>query len=172
MKEQQLVKVTVPSKWGDIAIFCSDLGIAKLLLPKSKEDVEKYFTRYFGAHKIIDGTSALATFAAEEITQYLAGNLKKFDSPCDLRLTPFAQRVLHELQQIPYGTTISYADLAEHCGNPRAFRAVGWAMANNPIPIVIPCHRVINANGKLGNYSGGIAMKKALLALETKASGK
>lgn len=166
MEEQVLIKKTVSSKWGQLTLLCSDLGAARLILPKTKIENDKYLERYFGKHQIVEANSALADFAVSELESYLAGELKKFETPCDLRLTPFASRVLSELQQIPYGSTICYADLAERCGNPRAFRAVGWAMANNPIPIIIPCHRVINASGKSGAYAGGPKMKKALLELE------
>jgi len=88
----------------------------------------------------------------------------------DLKLAPegtqFQRNVWRELAEIPYGETISYGQLAQRIGNPRASRAVGLANGSNPIPIVIPCHRVIGSNGKLTGYGGGLAMKERLLALE------
>jgi methylated-DNA-[protein]-cysteine S-methyltransferase len=83
-----------------------------------------------------------------------------------LDVTPFQKKVLTALQQIPYGETVSYGELAEKIGNPLASRAVGQANARNPIPIVIPCHRVVGSNGTLTGFGGGIGVKQALLDLE------
>ena len=106
---------------------------------------------------------------AEPIRQlraYFAGDLESFDLPLAPEGTAFQQRVWSELCTIPYGGTISYGELAKRIGNPKASRAVGLANGSNPIPIVIPCHRVIGANGKLTGYGGGLAVKEKLLALE------
>jgi methylated-DNA-[protein]-cysteine S-methyltransferase len=101
-----------------------------------------------------------------QLRAWFAGELREFD----LRLAPegpeFHQRVWRELCTIPFGATISYGELAQRIGSPKASRAVGRANGANPIPIVIPCHRVIGANGKLTGYGGGIARKEFLLALE------
>ena len=101
-----------------------------------------------------------------QLADYFAGDRKTFD----LRLRPggteFQLKVLNELQQIPYGSTVSYADIAERVGNPKAVRAVGAANGRNPIPIVIPCHRVIGSDGKMTGFGGGIPTKEALLRLE------
>ncbi len=105
----------------------------------------------------------------EELTQYFAGNLQTFKTPVHLTGTPFQICVWEELQKIPYGTTISYAVLATKIGKPSAFRAVAGANGANKLAIVIPCHRVIYANGALGGYSGGLARKPQLLAVETLA---
>ena len=101
-----------------------------------------------------------------QLRAYFAGELKQFDLPLAPEGTEFQQRVWRELCTIPYGETTSYGELARHIGNPKACRAVGLANGSNPIPIVIPCHRVIGANGKLTGYGGGLHIKEKLLALE------
>ncbi len=91
-----------------------------------------------------------------ELRAYFAGELESFDLPLAPEGTPFQQTVWNELCRIPYGDTISYGELARRIGNPNASRAVGLANGSNPIPIVIPCHRVIGSNGKLTGYGGGL----------------
>lgn len=103
---------------------------------------------------------------AEQLRAYFEGTLQLFDLPLAPRGTAFQQRVWSGLREIPYGETISYADLAVRIGSPQACRAVGLANGANPIPIVIPCHRVIGRNGSLVGYGGGLAIKQWLLALE------
>ena len=109
-----------------------------------------------------------APFAAvrEQLAEYFAGQRRQFDVPIELAGTPFQRRVWQELLQIPFGTTISYAQLAGRVGRPTASRAVGHANGRNPISIIVPCHRVVGANGKLTGYAGGVDKKQRLLALE------
>jgi methylated-DNA-[protein]-cysteine S-methyltransferase len=108
---------------------------------------------------------SVAPFPAttEQLTAYFAGTLTEFDLPLQLQGTIFQQRVWAALKTIPYGTTISYGKLAQQIGQPNASRAVGLANGQNPISIVVPCHRVIGANGKLTGYGGGIERKQWLL---------
>ena len=101
-----------------------------------------------------------------QLRAYFAGEIEAFDLALAPDGTPFQQKVWNELCRIPYGQTISYGDLARRIGNPNASRAVGLANGSNPIPIVIPCHRVIGSNGKLTGYGGGLPIKEKLLALE------
>ena len=101
-----------------------------------------------------------------QLSAYFAGELKSFDLPLAPQGTPFQLNVWKLLGDIPYGETISYGELARRMGNPQASRAVGLANGSNPIPIVIPCHRVIGSNGKLTGYGGGLPIKEKLLALE------
>lgn len=101
-----------------------------------------------------------------QLHAYFAGELENFDLPLAPEGTPFQLGVWRRLCDIPYGETISYGELAIRVGNPRASRAVGLANGSNPIPIVIPCHRVIGSNGKLTGYGGGLPIKEKLLALE------
>jgi methylated-DNA-[protein]-cysteine S-methyltransferase len=111
-------------------------------------------------------------FAAvrEQLTAYFAGERKSFDLNLNPVGTEFQLQVLDELQKIPYGITASYGDIAKRIGRPKAVRAVGAANGRNPIPIIIPCHRVIGSTGKLTGFGGGIPTKKALLKLELEHS--
>ena len=112
-------------------------------------------------------SAAAVDNAHRELDEYFAGRRHAFDLAVDLRgLTPFSERVLHELARVPFGETATYAGLAERAGKPKAARAVGTIMNRNPIPIVLPCHRIIGANGSLVGYGGGLDRKVALLTLE------
>jgi methylated-DNA-[protein]-cysteine S-methyltransferase len=104
--------------------------------------------------------------AKKQLLAYFDGDLKEFNLPLAPKGTEFQKDVWKALCQVPYGTVISYKELAEMVGRPKAFRAVGGANHNNPIPIIIPCHRVIAADGTLGGYAYGLPMKRRLLALE------
>ena len=104
--------------------------------------------------------------AEQQLTAYFAGRLQTFDLPLALTGTPFQCEVWTMLRHIPFGVTCSYAELADRIGRPKAVRAVGAANGQNPIPIVIPCHRVIGANGSLTGFGGGIKMKAWLLRHE------
>jgi len=108
------------------------------------------------------------SFAAvrEQLAEYFAGERQQFDVPLKLAGTPFQQQVWQELVRIPFGTTITYAQLAQRVGKPTASRAVGHANGRNPISIIVPCHRVIGTNGKLTGYAGGVDKKQWLLAWE------
>jgi len=108
--------------------------------------------------------------AREQLTEYFAGERKTFDLKLNPVGTEFQLQVLDELQKIPYGITASYGDIAKRIGRPKAVRAVGAANGRNPIPIIIPCHRVIGSTGKLTGFGGGIPTKKALLKLELEHS--
>jgi methylated-DNA-[protein]-cysteine S-methyltransferase len=109
--------------------------------------------------------------AIRQLCEYFAGRRQDFDLPLAFEGTKFQKSVWRQLQQIPYGETISYGELAKRVGNPKASRAVGSANGKNRIPIVVPCHRVIASGGKLGGFGGGLPTKQALLDLETKSSG-
>jgi len=101
-----------------------------------------------------------------QLNEYFGGTRKSFDVPLSASGTPFQRRVWAGLQEIPYGETISYGELARWVGSPRAVRAVGRANGANPIAVIVPCHRVIGANGTLTGYGGGLDRKAKLLALE------
>ena len=104
--------------------------------------------------------------AVRQLEQYFAGKRREFDLPVAPQGTPFQREVWDELQRIPYGETISYGELARRIGRPRASRAVGAANGQNPISIVVPCHRVIGGDGSLTGFGGGLPNKKRLLTLE------
>lgn len=106
--------------------------------------------------------------ARKQLAAYFAGELIEFKLPLVMRGTKFQKQVWQELQNIPFGVTISYGELAQRVGNPKSSRAVGAANGRNPISIIVPCHRVIGANGKLTGYGGGMERKEWLLAHESK----
>ena len=115
----------------------------------------------FGGHSLADDT------VTQQLSEYFAGQRREFDLPLDLSgVTPFRAEVLRALMRVPYGETTTYAELARAVGNPKAVRAVGSACATNPLPILIPCHRVLRTDGSLGGYRGGEAAKRFLLRLE------
>jgi len=110
------------------------------------------------------------TAAARQLDEYFAAERTAFDLALDLRGTPFQRRVWAALLEVPYGTTITYTELAEVVGRPDIVRAVGAAVGRTPVPIVVPCHRVVGANGALTGYGGGLHRKQALLDLERRGA--
>ena len=108
--------------------------------------------------------------AKRQLGEYFDGRRQEFDLPLGAGGTEFQQRVWTELRRIPFGETISYGELAARIGKPRASRAVGAANGRNPLPVVVPCHRVISHDGKLGGYGGGLPTKQALLDLERRVA--
>lgn len=119
-----------------------------------------------------DESAAPFPAAKQQLTAYFSGSLTEFDLPLQLQGTPFQQRVWEALKTIPYGRTMSYGELAQTIGQPNASRAVGLANGRNPLSIVVPCHRVIGANGKLTGYGGGIERKQWLLNHERTMQSK
>ena len=116
---------------------------------------------------ISDRTQALLLTAIEQINEYISGARKDFDLPLNMSLgTEFQQRVWRGLQTIPHGETISYGTLAKRVNSPKGFRAVAQANSKNPFSLIVPCHRVIASDGKIGGYTGGLDKKKYLLTLE------
>ena len=151
--------------WGKMSSAATERGLAVLTLPGQPESLfhsilEKLFPDWMSARP-----GGLRTDVERQIIEYLNGRRAAFDLPLDLRGTPFQKRVLAVVATIPYGHTRTYAQVAQAAGKPRAYRAVGMANALNPLPLVIPCHRVVASDG-LGGYGGGIAMKRRLLELE------
>jgi methylated-DNA-[protein]-cysteine S-methyltransferase len=119
----------------------------------------------------IESATGPVAQAVTQLREYFAGRRTDFDLPLVVEGTAFQRSVWRALQEIPYGETISYGELARRVGNPKASRAAGSANGKNRIPIVIPCHRVIAAGGKLGGFGGGLPVKQALLALESTPRG-
>jgi len=145
---------------GPGAVAVTELGVCRVWLPGDDlSDIDR----------IASGESELARKAAKQLDQYFQGCLQQFDLSVDISLlTPFRQQVLVLAMQIPYGTVTTYGQLAKKVGSPKAARAVGGALGANPIPIIIPCHRVLASTGALTGFSGagGVLMKKNLLTLE------
>lgn len=123
---------------------------------------------YFGRLSLEgeEGLTALLERASRQLEEYFAGKRKQFDLPLSLRGTEFQRQVWAALRDIPYGETRSYGQIAQAVGRPKAVRAVGMANHRNPISIIVPCHRVVGADGSLTGYGGGLENKKFLLALE------
>lgn len=143
-----------------IAVLVSSKGIKKIFLNPKKES-QKFST----ATKLrSDDPYLFGVFY--QLNEYFTGTRKVFDVPLELEGTDFQKKVWDELQKIPYGKTISYKTLSEKLGDVKAIRAVGKANGQNPIAIIIPCHRVIGTNGNLVGYAGGLDIKEKLLHLE------
>ena len=126
------------------------------------EGWEEQLARQFGVRVL----RAPLDDVRRELDEYFEGKRHEFDLPLDLRVAPFHEAVLRELALVPYGSTETYGSLAKRVGRPSAARAVGTVMNRNPIPIVLPCHRVVGANGSLVGYAGGLDVKRRLLQLE------
>ena len=143
-------------------MFASPIGPLRLVAS------ERGLTRvcFEGEQLPIDEPPA-SPLVTQELTEYFAGTRREFSVPLDLQnVTDFRAAVLRELAKVPYGETTSYAELARAVGNPKAVRAVGSACATNPLPLFIPCHRVLRSDGQLGGYRGGTEAKRFLLRLE------
>lgn len=146
--------LTVESPLGPLLLVARDRTLTELSmspLPRRDDPSPQAPDR-----AVLDETAA-------QLDRYFAGSLTAFDLPLDLRGTPFQQRVWSALQEIPFGETISYGELAASLGKPGSARAVGLANGQNPISIIVPCHRVIGSNGKLTGYGGGLDRKAWLL---------
>jgi O-6-methylguanine DNA methyltransferase len=154
-----------PSPWGTLRLLATERGLCRIVLP-GEEGIDRWVARYLAGAVAVEGAEILQQ-AQTQLQAYFAGRRRAFDLPLDIYGTPFQKGVWALLQDVPYGETRSYAQLAAALGRPRAARAVGQANGANPLPIVIPCHRVIQADGSLGGYGGGLALKSALLQLET-----
>jgi methylated-DNA-[protein]-cysteine S-methyltransferase len=149
------VSAVVATTLGPVALRAEDGALVALDLPGT----------HTGRPAGPPADPLLARVAAE-LDEYLAGDRRRFTVPVAPAGTAFQRRVWAELTTLPYGTTVSYAELAARVGVPGGARAVGQANGRNPVPVVVPCHRVVAADGTLGGYSGGTAVKEALLALE------
>jgi methylated-DNA-[protein]-cysteine S-methyltransferase len=155
----------VDSPVGELLVAASDRGVASIWFdPDPDEDLDR-LARSAGPRVLRSPRSV--DDARRELDEYFAGHRRAFDLALDLRaLPPFTVSVLGELARVPYGETTTYGALARRVGHPHAARAVGTVMNRNPVPIVLPCHRVIGANGSLTGYGGGLHVKRALLELE------
>ncbi|MFQ6606034.1 MAG: methylated-DNA--[protein]-cysteine S-methyltransferase [Fidelibacterota bacterium] len=156
---------TFPSPFGRLGIARTQKGLCRLSFPEKTPQLPTYLRTQFPGETILKDNHGLQS-AIDQLKAYFAGERKTFDLVLDLRLPPFYKKVLEEVRKIPYGTTASYKDIAQRLKNPLAVRAVGSANARNPLPIIIPCHRVVGHNGGLGGYGGRLDRKVILLELE------
>jgi methylated-DNA-[protein]-cysteine S-methyltransferase len=152
---------------GRMRISATDTGILRIILPaENAEEVLEDLARNVSG-RILGVSTPTITTARRELDEYFDGRRRTFDVPLDWTLTKaFRREVLHATTLIPYGETSSYRKVATAAGRPKAVRAAGSAVANNPLPILVPCHRVLRSDGELGQYLGGIAAKTQLLTLE------
>jgi len=150
-------QIVVASPVGKLRLIASDKGLVAIDVRNVKTSNDQ--VKNAAAQKILSATK-------KQLEQYFAGKRTAFDIPLDLEGTDFQQLAWRALCRIPFGKTISYGDQAKYIKKPKAFRAVGSANGKNPIPIIVPCHRVVAGDGSLGGYSLGLKMKKQLLALE------
>lgn len=160
---------SITSPLGRLYVSATERGLCRLALNGS----EKIFVQDLQDHYKITPVHAQEYFdeTEKELTLYFHGELKKFNLPIDWSdISPFQKQVLGELLKITYGETTSYGEIARRIGKPQASRAVGTAIARNPMPIIIPCHRVIPADGSLGGYLWGPEIKQMLLRMEGAAS--
>jgi len=157
---------TMDSPIGPLLLMATPKGLVRIAFESENRDdvlgevAEQLSPRILEAPRRLDPVR-------RELEKYFEGKLKDFDVPLDWSLTgEFARRVLRRTARIPYGSVASYGDVAVGIGTPRAARAVGNALGSNPIPVVVPCHRVVRTGGAIGGYGGGLTRKRFLLDLE------
>ena len=154
------------SPFGPLLLASTKLGLVRVGLPN--QDADELLADLAGrvSPRVLEAPAQLDE-VRRELDLYFAGKLDHFDLPLDWSLSHgFRQRVLRAIDRIPYGQTRSYTEMARKAGNERAVRAAGSACGSNPIPLVVPCHRVLRSGGALGGYGGGLPMKQGLLELE------
>ena len=155
----------VDSPIGDLLVATTRRGLCRISYDAEPEREVERLARTFGVRVL--RSSKPIDEARRELDEYFSGTRRRFDLALDVELlADFNRRVLRELARVPYGEVVTYGELASRAARPRAARAVGTVMNRNPLPIVLPCHRVIGSNGKLVGYAGGLERKEALLRLE------
>jgi methylated-DNA-[protein]-cysteine S-methyltransferase len=152
-----------PSPVGSLLIAATDAGICGIYFEE-----HRHFKGRDGWQETVPQSPAAQymAHAARQLDEYFAGQRTEFDVPLDLRGTDFQRSVWQELNNIPFGKSVSYAQQAQQLGNPKALRAIGSAIGKNPVSIIVPCHRVIGTSGAVTGYAGGLERKRFLLALE------
>jgi AraC family transcriptional regulator, regulatory protein of adaptative response / methylated-DNA-[protein]-cysteine methyltransferase len=155
----------VPSPLGRLLVGATDRGVCFVSLGDAVEPLEGALRSEFPAARLQRDAHGLGRWTAA-IVKHLEGRTPQIDVPLDVQATAFQRRVWEELQQIPYGRTRSYTEIARRIGRPKATRAVARACATNPAALIIPCHRVVRADGELGGYRWGVERKRALLEQE------
>jgi methylated-DNA-[protein]-cysteine S-methyltransferase len=154
------------SPFGELLLAATPRGLVRLGLPSQDRNELLADLAKRVSPRVLEAPTALDD-ARRELDLYFEGRLQEFDLPLDWRLSrDFRRRALRAVARIPYGETRSYTEVARRAGNERAVRAAGTACGTNPLPIVVPCHRVLRSAGGLGGYGGGLPMKRALLEME------
>lgn len=152
---------------GELTLASTEKGLAFVGLPRANGRGFAGWHRRHGGQTTVDDGFEPNRKAISQLHEFLEGKRQVFDLEIDLRATPFQLDVYRALGEIPYGESVSYAEVARRIGRPTAMRAVGAANGANPIPLVIPCHRVVAADGHLHGYAGGLDLKARLLAMES-----
>ncbi len=156
---------------GKLRLYFTEVGVCYIAFPNYSEAyVSKWCKQNLDITPEVENEYSHP--AISQIIEYLTGKRKQFDFPIHHINTEFRKKTLDEVAKIPYGKTASYKDIAKRMGNPKACRAVGTANATNPLPLIIPCHRVISHNGKIGGFGGGLSTKKYLLNLEITSTNR
>ena len=164
--QEEIVRGEAATPLGAFGAVFTARGLACLTFPSnSSEGIEAWIRSRAPRSHVRHDLSVLDELSTQ-LTAYFEGSLRRFSIPLDLRGTPFQLAVWQALQAIPYGEVRSYGDIARMIGRPRAVRAVGMANHDNPVPIIVPCHRVIGSNRALTGYGGGLDLKERLLQLE------
>ncbi|MBV9120990.1 MAG: methylated-DNA--[protein]-cysteine S-methyltransferase [Chloroflexi bacterium] len=162
----QIYRRELGSPIGELTLYGTERGLLALALPRhSREGIESWIERVTSSGLLLTDDGVLND-AAGQIEAFLAGTRRGFDLALDIRGTAFQRAVWDAVARVPYGGTSTYAKVACAIGRPLAVRAVGAANGANPLPIVIPCHRITGSNGSLTGYGGGLDLKARLLALE------
>jgi methylated-DNA-[protein]-cysteine S-methyltransferase len=169
--EQQVVWTVVGSGIGPLLLAATGEGLVNVVFHADDAVRDKALERLasrLGADPVEDPGSPLLAEAIRQVEAYFAGERRDFELPLDWSLiSGFNRQVLRELASgVAYGTVVGYGDLARRVGEPRAAQAVGVAMGSNPLPVVVPCHRVVESDGGIGGFGGGLETKRKLLALE------
>lgn len=151
--------------WCELLLASGSQGLCLVKFGRSVREAQSFLAHRLGKTEWKESKSANRQ-AQEQLRQYFAGTRKEFSLALDLRGTPFQLRVWDALRKIPCGRTRTYGQVARAVGSPRAFRAVGASCGSNPIPIIVPCHRVVGSNGSLTGFGGGLSLKEKLLAHE------
>jgi methylated-DNA-[protein]-cysteine S-methyltransferase len=155
----------VESPLGPLLVAATEQGLLRIYFDADPEQQLELLARAAGSRVLRSPRSVAA--ARRELDEYFSGRRRSFDLSIDLRgAAPFTAEVLDQLARVPYGQTATYGELASRVGHPRSARAVGTVMNRNPVPIVLPCHRVVGASGSLVGYGGGLDRKEQLLRLE------
>jgi methylated-DNA-[protein]-cysteine S-methyltransferase len=162
---------TLDTPVGQLLLATTPDGLVRVAYPQEGHDAVLRFLAENVSPRLLAAPRQLDV-VARQIDEYFAGRRRSFQLDLDLRLRQgFRRQVLESLRKVPYGATVSYGQVADELSNPRATRAVGTACATNPLPVVIPCHRVVRSDGAPGGYIGGTAAKSLLLDLEAHRSG-
>jgi methylated-DNA-[protein]-cysteine S-methyltransferase len=162
---------TVDSPFGPLLVAVTTAGVVRLVFEGEGHDAALAQLAAAVSPRITESTRGTED-VARQLGEYFDGRRRVFDATLDLRLVSgFRRQVVEQLAEIPYGVTESYAQVAARAGNPGAVRAVGSACSHNPVPILLPCHRVVRSDGSIGRYLGGSEVKTALLALEASGPG-